>query len=91
MRGYGLRGIFFKSLTLHGSAIFDSGEALVAGWMNDEVVNQHDMDKDDRLRTAAEISAKLTWQGNIRHPMTLQQLGRLLSAEGITQSRCGAN
>ena len=43
------------------------------------------------LRTAAEISAKLTWQGNIKHPMSLQQLGRLLSAEGFTQIRYGKN
>ena len=43
------------------------------------------------LRTAAEISTKLIWQGNIRHPMTLQQLGRLLSAEGFEQRRLGHN
>ena len=49
-----------------------------------KLCNLHDMDKDDRLRTAAEISAKLIWQGNIRHPMTLQQLGRLLSAGDVT-------
>ena len=39
------------------------------------------------LRTAAEISAKLTWQGNIRKPMSLQQMGRLLSARGFVQKR----
>jgi predicted P-loop ATPase len=39
------------------------------------------------LRTAAEISAKLTWQGNIKHPMSLQQLGRLLSLNGFEQKR----
>ena len=56
-----------------------------------KLCNLHDMDKDDRLRTAAEISAKLTWQGNIRHPMDLRSLGKLLSAEGFEQRRLGHN
>ena len=43
------------------------------------------------LRTAAEISAKLTWQGNIHHPMDLRSLGKLLSAEGFEQRRLGHN
>ena len=43
------------------------------------------------LRTAAEISAKLTWQGNIRKPMSLSALGRLLSAHGFIQKRVGHN
>ena len=43
------------------------------------------------LRTVAEISAKLTWQGNIRHPMDLRSLGKLLSAEGFEQRRLGHN
>lgn len=43
------------------------------------------------LRTAAEISAKLTWQGNIRKSMSLQQMGRLLSARGFVQKRYGSD
>lgn len=41
------------------------------------------------LRTAAEISAKLTWQGNIKHPMDLRAFGKLLSAQGFEQKRLG--
>jgi len=39
------------------------------------------------FRTTAEISAYLTWKGNVRHPMSLQSLGRLLQARGFTQKR----
>lgn len=39
------------------------------------------------FRTTAEISAKLTWQGNIRKPMSLAALGRLLTAQGFAQKR----
>ncbi|MCQ2342968.1 MAG: hypothetical protein MJZ75_05730 [Paludibacteraceae bacterium] len=40
------------------------------------------------LRTVAEISAKLTYQGNIRQPMSLANLGKLLQREGYLQKRC---
>lgn len=35
------------------------------------------------FRTAAEISAKLSYEGNIRQPMELRQLGRLLSCHSF--------
>ena len=41
------------------------------------------------FRTAAEISAKLTYEGNIKKPMELSKLGRLLSALGYCQRRIG--
>ncbi len=39
------------------------------------------------FRTTAEISAYLTWKGNVRHPMSLQSLGKILSAKGFEQKR----
>ena len=39
------------------------------------------------FRTTAEISATLSWRGNIRHPMALQALGRLLQSQGFSQKR----
>ena len=41
------------------------------------------------FRTAAEISAKLTYEGNIKKPMDLRTLGKLLSANGYCQHRIG--
>ena len=39
------------------------------------------------FRTTAEISATLTWRGNIRHPMSLAALGKLLVQAGFTSKR----
>ena len=39
------------------------------------------------FRTTAEISATLSWRGNIRHPMALAALGRLLVQAGFTSKR----
>ena len=41
------------------------------------------------LRTAAEMLSKLTWQGTIKHPMSLSAFGKLLSAKGYEQKRIG--
>ncbi|MCQ2310330.1 MAG: hypothetical protein MJZ64_01075 [Paludibacteraceae bacterium] len=41
------------------------------------------------FRTAAEISARLSFLGNIRQPMELRQLGKLMSAKGFVQVRVG--
>ncbi|MCQ2311172.1 MAG: virulence-associated E family protein [Paludibacteraceae bacterium] len=40
------------------------------------------------LRTVAEISAKLTYHGNVHQPMSLANLGKLLQREGYQQKRC---
>ena len=39
------------------------------------------------LRTTAEISAKLIYQGNIKNPMDLRNLGKLLARNGFQQRR----
>ena len=39
------------------------------------------------FRTTAEIAANLAWRGNIRNPMGLAALGRILAAKGFTQRR----
>ena len=41
------------------------------------------------FRTAAEISAKLSYEGNIRQPMALTALGKLLTASGYVSKRVG--
>ncbi|MCQ2339650.1 MAG: virulence-associated E family protein [Paludibacteraceae bacterium] len=41
------------------------------------------------FRTAAEISAKLSYEGNIRQPMSLTALGKLLTASGFVPKRFG--
>ena len=33
--------------------------------------------------------SKLTWQGTIKHPMSLSAFGKLLSAKGYEQKRIG--
>ena len=42
-----------------------------------------------QLLTVAEISAKLTYYGNIRHPMDIRQLGALLRKMGYETKRFG--
>ena len=41
------------------------------------------------FRTTAEISANLVFRGNIKHPMDLRALGRVMSAMGYVSKRLG--
>ena len=41
------------------------------------------------FRTTAEISAQLVYHGNIKHPMDLRALGRVMSAMGYVSKRLG--
>ena len=44
---------------------------------------------ESEFRTTAEISANLVFRGNIKHPMDLRALGRVMSAMGYVSKRLG--
>ena len=44
---------------------------------------------ESEFRTTAEISAQLVYHGNIKHPMDLRALGRVMSAMGYVSKRLG--